>query len=123
MSRIGPKVTVIRNCTGCAHHSVARYSVEDGNSDDSGYDHECKGGGESRYIGESDKTPEWCPVAPPTAEPVASGEGEALRLLREAIEQLQNLEAVNFDETDLRDSVNLRARIEALLAKVDGGGK
>jgi hypothetical protein len=50
-------------------------------------------------------------TTPPAAEPVATGESEALRLLREALGYLIS-----------GDSPLLCERIEALLAKVDGGG-
>lgn len=60
----GPTVKVIvdSHCDKCIHASSEYYCVEDGNDCDSGFSHWCGFFGKRRYVGDDDKTPDWCPL-------------------------------------------------------------
>ena len=61
-ARLGPKVTIERDCFGCAFERSERYAVQS----DSGCDVKCthpSHGDGGKYIGDTTwRTPDWCPV-------------------------------------------------------------
>lgn len=64
-TRVGPAVTTLRSCNGCVHLKETYDYCEDGNSVDSGYDYTCTHPSNTRFIGFTTKTPDWCPVLVP----------------------------------------------------------
>jgi hypothetical protein len=84
--RVGPKLNVLRDCYGCAHHSSESYRVQG----DSGYEHYCDHS-ERRHIGGSSRTPDWCP-AERQAQPHAADRAEALSERCAALECAMKLE-------------------------------
>jgi hypothetical protein len=77
--RVGPKLTVLRDCYGCAHHSSESYRVQG----DSGYEHYCDHS-ERRHIGGSSRTPDWCP-AERQAQPDAADRADELERELESV--------------------------------------
>ncbi len=59
--RIGPRITILKSCSGCAYVVNERYATQG----DSGHDVYCAfyNKDEPKYIGDTKwDTPNWCPV-------------------------------------------------------------
>lgn len=58
---IGPKITVHASCSECQFCGSEYYYVEDGNSEDSGFNYWCKHEAAPKVGNDCYRTPKWCP--------------------------------------------------------------
>lgn len=60
--RLGPRATVVLNCSGCHHHREDH--VYNAQGEFAGIDHYCAGTSYEveQCMGTSDRTPSWCPM-------------------------------------------------------------